>query len=72
VESVGSAARDVAPGDHVAVTYPSCGQCSSSRAGTPADCEHGFELSFYVARLDSSDAYAVSGVHPLHPCPADS
>jgi aryl-alcohol dehydrogenase len=63
VESVGSAVRDVAPGDHVALTFPSCGRCRSCRAGAPANCEHGFELSFGAARLDGSNAYAAGGVH---------
>jgi aryl-alcohol dehydrogenase len=63
VESVGSAVRDVVPGDHVALTFPSCGRCPSCRAGAPADCEHGFALSFGAARLDGSNAYASSGVH---------
>jgi aryl-alcohol dehydrogenase len=63
VESVGSAVQDVAPGDHVALTFPSCGRCRACRAGYPANCEHGFALSFGAARLDGSNAYAASGVH---------
>jgi aryl-alcohol dehydrogenase len=31
--------------------------------GAPANCEHGFTLSFGAARLDGSNAYAASGVH---------
>jgi aryl-alcohol dehydrogenase len=63
VESVGSEVRDIAPGDHVALSFPSCGRCRSCRAGAPANCEQGFELSFGAARLDGSNAYAGSGVH---------
>lgn len=63
VESVGSAVRDVVPGDHVALTFPSCGRCRSCRVGAPANCEHGFTLAFGAARLDGSNAYAASGVH---------
>jgi aryl-alcohol dehydrogenase len=63
VESVGSEVRDVVPGDHVAVTFPSCGRCRSCRAGAPANCERGFPLAFGAARLDGSNAYAASGVH---------
>ncbi|HEY2062029.1 NAD(P)-dependent alcohol dehydrogenase [Amycolatopsis sp. NBC_01480] len=63
VESVGAAVRDVVPGDHVGLTFPSCGHCRSCRAGAPANCEHGFGLSFGAARLDGSNAYAGSGVH---------
>src|ERR1700691_4683461 len=46
VESVGSAVQDVALGDHVGLTFPSCGRCGPCRAGYPANCEHGFALSF--------------------------
>jgi aryl-alcohol dehydrogenase len=63
VESVGSEVRDIAPGDHVALSFPSCGRCRSCRAGAPANCEQGFQLSFGAARLDGSNAYAGSGVH---------
>lgn len=63
VESVGSAVRDVVPGDHVALTFPSCGRCRACRAGAPANCEHGFELSFGASRLDGSNAYGGGGVH---------
>jgi aryl-alcohol dehydrogenase len=63
VESVGSEVRDIVPGDHVALTFPSCGHCRPCRAGAPANCEHGFELSFGAARLDGSNAYAGSNVH---------
>lgn len=62
VEKVGSAVRDVAPGDHVALTFPSCGRCASCRAGAPANCEYGFPLAFGAARLDGSNAYG-DGVH---------
>jgi aryl-alcohol dehydrogenase len=63
VESVGSEVRGISPGDHVALSFPSCGRCRSCRAGAPANCEHGFELSFSAARLDGSNAYAASRVH---------
>ena len=62
VESVGSGVRDVVPGDHVALTFPSCGRCRSCRAGYPANCEFSFPLAFGAARLDGSSAYG-GGVH---------
>jgi aryl-alcohol dehydrogenase len=62
VESVGAAVRDVAPGDHVALTFPSCGRCRPCRAGYPANCEFGFPLAFGAARFDGSNAYG-GGVH---------
>ena len=63
VTAVGSTVTSVAPGDHVALTFPSCGRCRPCRLGAPANCAQGFELSFGCARADGSSAYAVSGVH---------
>jgi len=62
VEAVGSAVRDVAPGDHVALSFPSCGRCQPCRQGAPANCAHRSELSFGACRLDGSSAYS-DGVH---------
>jgi aryl-alcohol dehydrogenase len=63
VESVGSAVRDVSPGDHVALTFLSCGRCGPCRTAAPAYCAHGFQLLFGGSRLDGSNAYADDGVH---------
>ena len=63
VESVGSAVGDLVPGDHVALTFPSCGRCGLCRTGAPSICAHGFQLCFSCARLDGSNAYAGAGVH---------
>lgn len=38
VEAVGSAVTKVAPGDRVVLTFTSCGNCPSCRAGHPAYC----------------------------------
>jgi aryl-alcohol dehydrogenase len=63
VESVGSAVSDLAPGDHVALTFPSCGLCGPCRSGAPANCTHGVQLCFGCSRRDGSNAYSDSGVH---------
>ncbi|GAA1013668.1 MULTISPECIES: NAD(P)-dependent alcohol dehydrogenase [Streptomyces] len=62
VEQVGSAVKDLAPGDRVAMTFPSCGRCDACRAGFPANCTHGFELAFGASRQDGTNAYG-DGVH---------
>ena len=42
VEEVGQAVRDVAPGDHVVLTFvPSCGLCGEGASGRPALCVPG-------------------------------
>lgn len=38
VEAVGSAVTKVKPGDHVLMTFRSCGRCSSCQIGQPAYC----------------------------------
>lgn len=40
VERVGPAVNGVRPGDHVVLTFASCGSCDLCRAGAPAYCDH--------------------------------
>jgi len=63
VESVGSAVRGLDPGDHVALTFPSCGHCDTCRTAAPANCAIFPMLAFAGCRLDGTDAYSDSGVH---------
>lgn len=63
VEQVGSAVASVAPGDHVALSYPSCGHCRHCLSGHAPYCEHGFELCFGMKRLDGSNALAQDEVY---------
>jgi aryl-alcohol dehydrogenase len=39
VEAVGSMVSRVAPGDHVVLTFTSCGRCGACRGGHPAYCD---------------------------------
>jgi aryl-alcohol dehydrogenase len=59
VEQVGSGVTTVVPGDHVALSYQSCGQCHFCLSGKPAYCEHGLELCFGGQRLDGTNALAL-------------
>ena len=54
VEAVGARVRKVRPGDHVALTFGSCGGCASCREGAPAYCAHSHALNFGGHRLDGS------------------
>lgn len=56
VESVGAHVRKVAVGDHVVMSFSSCGYCRTCDQGLPASCEHFFELNFHGARHDGSHA----------------
>jgi len=56
VEQVGAAVEGVKPGDHVVMSYPSCGHCRFCRSGHNSYCEHGYEMCFGGSRLDGSNA----------------
>jgi aryl-alcohol dehydrogenase len=62
VEVAGKNVKGVKPGDHVVLSYQSCGSCPECRKGHSAGCEHFYDLNFGFARMDGSNAYAVSGV----------
>ena len=62
VEQVGRGVKGVAQGDHVVLSYQSCGRCSPCRHGRPADCERFYEANFGFERLDGSNALWRSGV----------
>jgi aryl-alcohol dehydrogenase len=62
VEEVGRSVRGFAAGDHVVLSYQSCGLCPPCRGGLPTRCERFMEANFGFARLDGSNALARSGV----------
>jgi aryl-alcohol dehydrogenase len=61
VERVGRAITKVAVGDHVAMSYHSCGQCACCREHAPNYCEQAFALNFSGARPDGSSALSQDG-----------
>jgi aryl-alcohol dehydrogenase len=62
VERVGSKVKSVKHGDHVVLSYQSCGRCRHCRSGHPADCSRFYEANFGFTRLDGSNALQKSGV----------
>jgi len=62
VEQVGRHVKTFHPGDHVVMSYQSCGCCRSCRSGHPTGCDHFMELNFGFQRLDGSNALQRSGV----------
>jgi len=54
VERVGSRVTKVQPGDHVAMSYLSCGSCGSCEKGAPTHCDTFMPANFSGARLDGS------------------
>lgn len=66
VEAVGADVADIQVGDHVLLSYPSCGHCSSCRTGHNPYCDHGYKLCFGGARLDGSQGISSTDSSPLH------
>jgi aryl-alcohol dehydrogenase len=62
VEEVGKSVTGVKPGDHVVLSYQSCGHCPECLGGHPNRCESFWEANFGFARLDGSNALERSGV----------
>jgi aryl-alcohol dehydrogenase len=54
VEKVGKRVTKVKPGDHVALSWMSCGKCSSCKAGKDSYCVNFLPLNFSGARPDGT------------------
>ena len=61
VERTGQDVRKVAPGDRVAITFRSCGQCRRCKDGDPAYCVTMPYLNYVGARPDGSKALSLDG-----------
>ena len=57
VERVGGRVQGFKPGDHVVLSYQSCGQCPPCRNHRPAACLRFYEANFGFARLDGTNAF---------------
>jgi aryl-alcohol dehydrogenase len=66
VESVGANVRKVAPGDHVVLSFMSCGHCARCVAGEPAYCAKGHPLCFGGAREDGTTAMRDGAATAVH------
>ncbi|MGW8526348.1 MULTISPECIES: NAD(P)-dependent alcohol dehydrogenase [Nocardiopsidaceae] len=61
VERTGSAVTSVAPGDHVVLSYHSCGRCKPCVSGHAAYCDDVWAANFAGARLDGSNGLHTAG-----------
>jgi aryl-alcohol dehydrogenase len=61
VERVGERVSRVQPGDHVVMSYLTCGACAARREGQPGQCPDLFALNFGGARGDRSQALHQDG-----------
>lgn len=66
VEAVGSDVTTIAPGDHVVMTYMSCGLCDTCESGHPAHCKHMGALNFGGGRMDGTSSATDGHDHPVH------
>ena len=62
VERVGKKVKSIRRGDHVVLSYQSCGRCVPCRGDNPAHCQHFYRANFGFQRLDGSNALERSGV----------
>ncbi|OJU15011.1 MULTISPECIES: NAD(P)-dependent alcohol dehydrogenase [unclassified Sphingomonas] len=65
VEAVGGDVRDVAPGDHVVMSFNSCGTCPSCRADAQSYCHEFFPRNFFGTRPDGSTTLVDAGGAPV-------
>ncbi|MDH6237095.1 NAD(P)-dependent alcohol dehydrogenase [Cryobacterium sp. CG_9.6] len=65
VEAVGTSVTSVEVGDHVVLSFPSCGVCSSCLSGYPAYCLDLNALAFGGARTDGSTAFSDEDGSPV-------
>ena len=65
VEAVGSAVTRVQPGDHVVLSFDSCGQCGPCRDGVPAYCETFLFRNLTGRNLDGSTGITDSNGQPV-------
>ncbi|UOB14811.1 NAD(P)-dependent alcohol dehydrogenase [Streptomyces sp. HP-A2021] len=61
VEKVGAHVTSVRPGDHVAMSFASCGTCALCRTGSPAYCRGFDAMNFSGRRPDGSTAVTHEG-----------
>ena len=54
VEAVGESVEGLAVGDHVVLSFDSCGDCSPCTTGHPAYCELFAALNYFGTRLDGT------------------
>ena len=66
VEDVGANVTNVACGDHVVMTFMSCGQCRQCQRGETAYCNDFFMLNVGGARKDGSTGTSDAQGHVLH------
>lgn len=68
VRKVGSRVTKVSPGDHVVMTFASCGECHNCQKGLNGYCNNLYGLNFSGCRKDGSTPYCDEHGHSLSGC----
>jgi aryl-alcohol dehydrogenase len=66
VEAVGNDITDLAIGDHVVLSFASCGGCGACHDHAPAYCEAWVPLNFFGGRADGSTALVDAAGKSVH------
>lgn len=61
VEAVGEGVDNVAPGDHVVLSFDHCGECQYCDAGHPAYCEMFAPMNYFGTRMDGTITMSQNG-----------
>ncbi|MXS86507.1 hypothetical protein ABO04_11560 [Nitrosomonas sp. HPC101] len=61
VEKIGTSVTRLQPGDHVVLSFCSCGQCMPCKRGDPTHCAENFNLNFGGKRSDGSHTLHLHG-----------
>ncbi|HYF24407.1 MAG TPA: NAD(P)-dependent alcohol dehydrogenase [Baekduia sp.] len=61
IEAVGEGVTNVAPGDHVVLSFDHCGDCQLCQAGRPAYCELFAPLNYFGTRMDGTATMSQHG-----------
>lgn len=68
VRKVGSRVTKVSPGDHVVMTFASCGECHNCQKGLNGYCTNLYGLNFSGCRNDGSTPYCDEHGHSVSGC----
>ncbi len=66
VLEVGSEVTGIVPGDHVVISFDTCGECQSCEEGRPAYCEVFAALNYFGTRIDGSTTMCGCNGGELH------
>lgn len=66
VEAVGPGVTAITPGDHVVMSFDSCGSCANCRAALPGNCPRMAVLNMVARPLDGTPRVTTAGGDPVH------